>query len=1019
MSIDQLYDPNFPGTTEYVPINSKKSNVKSDRVHPQNKITYHQFSSKTDNNTGKQITESITGFAEKRLRHRAQGQKDGPAIVGGEFIPFKSQSSPQGKPYSSGRRDEFVRSISFIQIDVDNTDKQTKTCLANPITAERIESWLKKNGYLGFYYTTFSHTCEWPRYRIVLFFDQPFKIRDELNDPKGADRADLYERGYAALAQSLCGDDWDHTCKNLSRIFYLPAYPSNDVDAQRAAVGKLIEGQQIDFEKIIAELPAKVERSVTRQRKAEKTPAREKFGRMFRAVCRHFAAADFVCRHEESAREKSAGKCEFFCPFNDEHGHPDGTDRKPAVAFNPEEAKHETATVACRHDACRDRTAEDFIFAIWKRENLGLDDLLEFLDDRGAEIFTAKLTEFEPGVEEIDDAIAAVKRADRKAIDDAAFAAIKIIARLVPSVDSARAVHVLAEAWGKSESKVEKLISDERKAKRQLAKRIAVEPAEDDPREIFPNVDFDSALSKATQLLEEGNAANPYIFYSPFRKGYVRISARPEDASLDHLDSSAKWAHELRKHVKCMHRAKSGRTYSIAPPKTLIDGIHGNPELLVPTCQNVIRVPQFGADCKLRTDRGYDSATKSFLIPWGSFRPLPEEVNEDHVLEARQLLMLALRDFPFSDNFVGVDPLPVRNENEFDEESFPAPNILRGKSSRAHALAMLLTPIVRNMISGPTPIHFIDKPKPGTGAGFLLDLLFHIFEGRRASVFALGLSEEERAKQITTKLAAGKAIIAADNINHHVDDAALAAAISGGHWEGRRLGTNQDIEVAINATFVFTCNTGSLSQELMERVLPIRMDAALDNPASERPPEYFKVHSLGYSYGEWLEATKIDLVWSLHVIAAWWRQKCGEGYCYEGAIHPRFLEYSRVIGGILEEAKIEGFAANLPAYLATRNDERGAHREALQLLFTLQGEKPFSAADAAVQLVDGNNRLRFDILPRERSDRRRTAEGLDIAIGRWLSSMAAEAVHSLPNQTTVGFFKTERNGSGMYHFEKR
>ena len=38
-------------------------------------------------------------------------------------------------------------------------------------------------------------------------------------------------------------------------------------------------------------------------------------------------------------------------------------------------------------------------------------------------------------------------------------------------------------------------------------------------------------------------------------------------------------------------------------------------------------------------------------------------------------------------------------------------------AERAHALGLGLLPFLRDLISGPTPLHLIEKPSPGTGAG--------------------------------------------------------------------------------------------------------------------------------------------------------------------------------------------------------------------------------------------------------------------------------------------------------------
>jgi putative DNA primase/helicase len=57
-----------------------------------------------------------------------------------------------------------------------------------------------------------------------------------------------------------------------------------------------------------------------------------------------------------------------------------------------------------------------------------------------------------------------------------------------------------------------------------------------------------------------------------------------------------------------------------------------------------------------------------------------------------------------------------------------------GDAERAHVLALVLLPFVRPMISGPTPLHMVEKPAPGTGAGLMIDAISIIATGTSASV---------------------------------------------------------------------------------------------------------------------------------------------------------------------------------------------------------------------------------------------------------------------------------------------
>ncbi len=174
-------------------------------------VAYTLFNNKRDTDTGprKRIVESYEDFIKHRLQPRPQTDKDGPAIVGATFLE------------GFGRKDEAIADIHFIQLDFDNT--ADGACSADPVTREKIEKWLKREGWAGYIYETYSNTAEWPKLRLVLFLTKPIRIRCRAGDPDAAAHAALYKRFYHYIA-GRSGFAYDKTCASLSRLFYLPAY---------------------------------------------------------------------------------------------------------------------------------------------------------------------------------------------------------------------------------------------------------------------------------------------------------------------------------------------------------------------------------------------------------------------------------------------------------------------------------------------------------------------------------------------------------------------------------------------------------------------------------------------------------------------------------------------------------------------------------------------------------------------------------------------------------------------------
>ena len=85
-------------------------------------------------------------------------------------------------------------------------------------------------------------------------------------------------------------------------------------------------------------------------------------------------------------------------------------------------------------------------------------------------------------------------------------------------------------------------------------------------------------------------------------------------------------------------------------------------------------------------------------------------------------------------------------------------------AERAHAVALLLLGFLRGMIDGPTPLHLIEKPTPGTGATLMVDAIATILTGAGASVMTEGRDDDEWRKRVTAKLRQIPAILLIDNL---------------------------------------------------------------------------------------------------------------------------------------------------------------------------------------------------------------------------------------------------------------
>lgn len=759
-------------------------------------------------------------------------------------------------------------------------------------------------------------------------------------------------------------------------------------------------------------VPEKENRPRAEREASEKpSPERTAFDVVWRAVRRHFDVVAFFWKYEPTTKAGSGESVQCFCPFNDKHGTKDDDKKTPVFITNPEDSDHGTATVSCPHDTCKHikkRPAADYAFAVFARKKLTIDDLRPFLDEEG-------LARLDAITLDLDGAIEALTSDS----DDDAYNRVIRAAAMQTKVRSALApiAKRIARKLGRNANDVTKELKD-------AHSEAHARSSNDDeafPSAVYPKMDFTTAVAKATVLFEANNEAKPHVYWSTVGASYVRIDPGRSDVGFDELSSDPKWQHEIRRYVDVRQINQKLGNHSIPPTKELIAAFRGNPALAAPTCGGIARAPLFAADGALRTAEGYDAGTQTYLKPWGAFLPVPDVVSDDDVTAANAIIELALRDFPFSDVFGGADPEPLRVSGDVDAEGFPMPNYQRGAASRANAVAaVFIEPCVRHLIKGPTPLNFIDKPKPGTGAGFLLDLQSQIHEGCLAATDTPGKDEVELHKQVTSKLKSGRRIVVFDNFNHELQSAALAAAATASVWLGRILGKSEDANVPIKATWMFAANTGKLSPELMERALPIRLDAATDNPARDRPPEFYKLNTLGHTFASWCEANKLELLRAVHVLVRWWFQECAAGYEYRGPRHPRFGgDYSTIVGGVLDCAGIEGFLENYSTYLDTRQDEKDVIAITLQLLFDrfANDNGAFTASDAAGFLALSNGELLDTILgPTARvfGDEEAKAAARARGVGVWLTGVCKGGTYRLEHGTVVTIESKTVNGAKHY-----
>lgn len=325
----------------------------------------------------------------------------------------------------------------------------------------------------------------------------------------------------------------------------------------------------------------------------------------------------------------------------------------------------------------------------------------------------------------------------------------------------------------------------------------------------------------------------------------------------------------------------------VPPPMDMVRDMLAEPEPLLPLLNRIVEFPVFSKDGVLQCAPGYCASSRVFYAPPPGFSlpPVPERPTKADVERAVGMITELLFDFPFT-----------------------------GDAERAHAVALLLLPMAREMIDGPTPLHLVEAPSPGTGKGLLTEVLAFVALGRWPAMMTEGKDEDEWRKRLTSQLMGLPSLIVIDNLRRRLDSAAFSSALTCSLWEDRVLGQSKIVRLPVRTVWVASGNNASLSHEVSRRTIRIRLDAKVDRPWLR---EGFRNPDLR----RWAKERRPELVWSaLSLVRAW--LDAGRPL-WQGRTLGMFDSWSRVLGGILEVAGIKGFLGNLRD-LYENSDAEGA-----------------------------------------------------------------------------------------------
>lgn len=367
---------------------------------------------------------------------------------------------------------------------------------------------------------------------------------------------------------------------------------------------------------------------------------------------------------------------------------------------------------------------------------------------------------------------------------------------------------------------------------------------------------------------------------------------------------------------------RGDRLVAAKPPLEAAGDILANPHPNLPPLEAVLTTPVFDREWRLLSTPGYHREARVWLhlSEDGATYDVPIRPTVQELAAARSLLLDdLLADFPFT-----------------------------ADSDRAHAVAAILLPFARRMFEGPTPIHLIEAPTPGSGKSLLADLITIIALGESAGGTTITRDENETRKKITALLARGRAVIAIDNVEGGLSSSQVASAITTEMWDDRVLGQTQMITPPNKALWLVSANNPNLSLEIARRCVRIRL-----NPAEEQP--WKRTGFKHPSIQQWAKKNRPALVRAvLTIIRSWIAAGVPQGKSILGS----FEAWSGMIGGMVAHLDLPGFLGDADEFYAAADSESGEWGALVDAWWNRHHGNPVRATDL-LELADTHDLVAF------------------------------------------------------------
>lgn len=345
----------------------------------------------------------------------------------------------------------------------------------------------------------------------------------------------------------------------------------------------------------------------------------------------------------------------------------------------------------------------------------------------------------------------------------------------------------------------------------------------------------------------------PHIFVADHALVRVNSQVTP----LDHYGLR----HELAKAARWERETTGGATVETLPPLDICHNMIQELEPPLPHLNRVISHWLIDSAGRFITTPGYDPDSGIYLNITQPFKPEPMDV----------------------DRAVGIFDDLLSNFH------------WAAQSDRAHAFALLILPFVREYIRDQTPIHRIEAASPGTGKTLLARVLLSV--SGCTSIMSVSPNEDELVRRLDSMVLAQRESVIIDNVTTEFKNPDLLQKITSPTTDIRRFHTQNSVTVRMRIIWALTINNPELSIDMARRSIRIRILSPVEQPDLRTD---IKDLELAHTFTK----RQHELSSAVYAIVKAW---VDAGKPEAEAANVSFPHWAKVMGGVLQTAKIESF----------------------------------------------------------------------------------------------------------------